>query len=212
MTHFLHSARWRAIWRLLARALLALALLGVLSGVALGAVIARYGARDHAAPADVIVVLGGGTEGTLRRTAHAIALYRQGYAPALLCTGGWALPGEPTEADRCAAAARAAGLPPDAVLAEDHSLTTEENARAAQQVMAARGWQTALIVTDDYHLWRAHWLFGQRGIHAYASPAQLTTGPLGAWDEAGALVREVLAVGWHVARTALGLSDAALPR
>lgn len=205
MLRFLHSERWLSVWRPLSRVLLALEVFGVLVLIGLSAVIIRYGARDHAAPADLIVVLGGGPEGTLRRTEHAIALYRQGYAPALLCTGSYTRPGQTAEANRCAAAALTAGLPPDAVLIELESRSTEENAIAAQKVMDGQGWNTALIVTDDYHLWRAHWLFERQGLHTYASPAQITTGPLGTLDEARSLVRELLAVGWYAGKELLGL-------
>ena len=205
MIRFLHSARWRAVWRPLSRALLALEVIGVLVLIALGAVIARYGAHDHAAPADLIVVLGGGQGGTERRTEHGVALYRQGYAPVLLCSGGAVTPRDIAEANRCAAAALEAGVPADAILTELESRSTEENAIAAQAIMQAHGWDTALIVTDDYHLWRAHWLFERQGIHTYASPAQITTGPLGTVEEARAVVREVLAVGWYVGKQLLGL-------
>ena len=69
--------------------------------IALGALavtIVRYGATDRARPADVIIVLGGGDVGTARRAEHAAALYHAGYAPHVLCTGGYSAAGADIEA------------------------------------------------------------------------------------------------------------------
>ena len=56
----------------------------------------RLGQQDHAQPSDVIVVLGArvnadGSPGSdlTSRTYHAVDLWQAGYAPSIICTGGF---------------------------------------------------------------------------------------------------------------------------
>ena len=178
---------------------------GALGLVGLAIIIARYGAADRARPADVIIVLGGGESGTTRRTLHAVALYRRGYAPAILCSGAYGPDESISEGGRCAQIARREGVPPDAIIVEERSRSTEENAIESAAIMRARGWSSAVLVTDDYHLWRATWLFTEYGMPVWPSPAQQTTAPLSLGEETWGVGREVLAVGWQAAKTLLGL-------
>ena len=178
---------------------------GTVTLYALGAVIMHYGSIDRARPADVIVVLGGGDAGTTRRTIHAAALYRQGYAPFVLCTGD-IIGDEPiSEAERCAQVARQHGVPAAAIVKDEISRSTEENAIQSAAIMQTRGWQDAVLVSDDYHLWRAKWLFEEKGIAVWPSPAQVTTGSLPVSELFYSLLREVAAVGWQVGKSLLGL-------
>src|SRR5258708_4085370 len=70
-----------------------------------------YGRIDQAQPAQAIIVLGAGVlksgqpGASLRaRTLHAVALYKQGFAPKIICTGGLGKypPAEATAASRLA--------------------------------------------------------------------------------------------------------------
>jgi uncharacterized SAM-binding protein YcdF (DUF218 family) len=198
-------------WR---RGLAAIMLTGIGAGTvtlyALGAVIMHYGAVDRARPADVIIVLGGGDIGTTRRTLHAAALYRQGYAPFVLCTGD-IIGDEPvSEAERCAQVAHQQGIPAAAIVKDEISRSTEENAIRSAAIMQAHGWQDAVLVSDNYHLWRAKWLFSETGITAWTSPAQVTTGPLPVSELFYSLLREEVGVGWQVGKSLLGLPDTRL--
>lgn len=202
MTRFWHQfhTRLRRHWR----GLLIAAGIFVLAGVAFVGVSAilllRYGSVDRARAADVIVVLGGGPASTERRTRHAIELYHEGYAPYIVCSGGRAW--TTSEADRCARRAEWRGVPPEAIVVEDQSQSTEENAIEVAKIMAARGWDSAIIVSDDFHLWRAQWLFEEQGVpHVWTSPAD----PVSTRDQIVSVVREVAAIGWHIGKSALGL-------
>jgi uncharacterized SAM-binding protein YcdF (DUF218 family) len=175
----------------------------VLGGLAIH--IWRYGAVDRARQAEVIIVLGGGPEGTTRRTIHAAALYRAGYAPVVLCAGGYAPAGAVSEGARCAQVAVQHGVPPQAIVVEERSLSTEENAIQAAVLLRARGWTEAVLVSDDFHLWRARWMFAREGIRAWTSPAQATTGALALREEGAGVGREVAAAGWFVVKTVTGL-------
>jgi uncharacterized SAM-binding protein YcdF (DUF218 family) len=119
-------------------------------------------ARD--ARYDAIVVLGcrvdpGGLPSLslARRTRLAVELYERGHAPRLLFTGGRGrFP--PSEAEAAAALAASLGVPPRAILLEDRSTSTEENARfAAEDLEASR----ILLVSDAYHLARAKRVFAR---------------------------------------------------
>jgi uncharacterized SAM-binding protein YcdF (DUF218 family) len=175
----------------------------VLGGLAIQ--VWRYGAVDRVRAAEVIIVLGGGEEGTTRRAIHAAALFRAGYAPMVLCAGGYAPAGEVSEGARCAQVAAQYGVPSQAILVEERSMSTEENAIEAAALLRARGWTEAVLVSDDFHLWRAHWMFAREGIRTWTSPAQVTTGALGLREEGSGVGREVAAAGWFVVKTVAGL-------
>jgi uncharacterized SAM-binding protein YcdF (DUF218 family) len=168
---FLVSARLR---RFVVRVII-LWLAGILL---LGVIIYLYGRIDHAQPADVIVVLGAGIRADnrpgaalIRRSEQAATLWKKGLAEHVICSGGF--PGHATrsEADACGELLRAEGVPASAILLEESSRSTEENAFYTRQIMDMHGWQTAIIVSDGFHLLRATWLFNQVGIANYTSPA-----------------------------------------
>ncbi len=194
--------RWLRRWAVRGIALGVAALILVLGMLAI--TIVRYGATDRARPADVIIVLGGGDEGTTRRAEHAAALYHAGYAPNVLCTGGVSAGGAPIEAERCAQVMRAAHVPAQAVTLERSSRSTAENARATAAIMDAHGWRDAVLVSDDFHLWRARWLFERQGVRVYSSPAQGTSGPLAPSEQVYAVLREIAAWSWGEVRAQLG--------
>jgi uncharacterized SAM-binding protein YcdF (DUF218 family) len=172
-------------------------------------VIDAYGHHDNAHPADVIIVLGAGlrsdnTPGPalIRRTTHAAELWKAGFAPVIICSGG--KPGIRTrsEADACAELLRGDGIPATAIVLEDRSRSTEENAFESKTIMDAHGWQTAIIVSDKYHLFRANRLFRNAGIPAYTSPAPSDPGPL---EYVVFVAREIVAFHWQLLKEALNL-------
>jgi uncharacterized SAM-binding protein YcdF (DUF218 family) len=177
-----------------------------------------YGTRDAAQPADVIVILGSGArrDGTpsfayLRRIRHAVALYERGYAPYLLCTGGATQWMPISEGESCANYLRGIGIPPEDVLVDNLSMSTEENAIEAAHIMRERGFDTAVLVSDNFHLFRAELLFRAEGITVYPSPAQSTSGALSAFTAVRLTYREVLALGWYAAKTVVGLRCTDIP-
>ena len=160
------------------RRLLLLLLLGVLGW---GGFLDIYGQTDQASPSPVIVVLGsrvlanGEPDDSLRaRTRHAVELYQRGFAPLLLTTGGLDAENHapPTEADAAARLAMHLGVPEAAILEESASTNTWENARNAARICRAHGWTRVIIVSDPYHLWRAHRDFTRAGLTAYPRPAR----------------------------------------
>ena len=201
---------------LLRSVLLALAAIWLAASLSLLTVLHVYGGIDHARPADVIIVLGAGVNrdntpnsAQRARTLRAADLWQQGLAPAIICTGG--LPGVATvtEAQTCRDILAERGIPNSAILLEDRSRSTQENAAYTREIMQARGGQTALVVSDAYHLLRSHWIFSDAGIVAYTSPLDPSYLSLGQVVYTSA--REVLAFEWLIMLKVLNLPFTYVP-
>src|ERR1700689_280895 len=119
-------------------------LLAATLGVSLSSVaraIERQSTVDEARPVDVLVVLGaaeyrGRPSPVLEaRLNHALFLYRQGYAPRILTTGGKG--GDPTFTEGEVAHAYLArhGVPSEAILVESEGETTVQSIAAAVEIM-----------------------------------------------------------------------------
>lgn len=120
---------------------------------------------------DAIVVLGRGVraDGALGlvargRVDRALELYAQRVAPRLIFSGRSALMGDDnpavTEAEAMATYAAARGLPRTASFVEDESRDTIGNAFFTwRRWLRPNGWQSIRVVTTDYHMPRAAWIF-----------------------------------------------------
>lgn len=182
--------------------------------VGLGAAVYLYSRGDGARPADVIIVLGSGlTRGDrpgpalIRRATRAADLYAQGYASHVLCSGGYGIGRTRSEADGCREVLESLGVPRDAIVIEDRSRSTEENALYSHEIMRARGWQEALLVSDGYHLLRARWIFTDEGIPVYTTPA--ADPPL--LNHLSSIGREIVAFHWLFLKKALNLPITYVP-
>jgi uncharacterized SAM-binding protein YcdF (DUF218 family) len=192
-------------------AALAAALIGLTIIVA---VIDAYGLVDRAQPADVIVVLGSRVfpsgrpgQSLARRADHAAVLYHQGYAGHVLCSGGFSEGNTRSEAQVACDRVVAAGVPRAAVSLEQRATSTEENAAYSAAIMRRRGWRSAIVVSDGYHLLRATWMFQRAGIEAYPSPAQVTAGPMNPVERIAREAREVGGLVLFGARVLLGVDE-----
>lgn len=138
--------------------------------------------------ADVIIVLGGATTAALPprahievgesfdRLLHALRLFRADKAPYLLFCGGTieALTGTlESEAWQYLQLALETGVASEQIVLEERSRNTYENALYAEQVMAARGWKSALLVTSASHMPRAMAVFKTLGIEVVAAPTDV---------------------------------------
>jgi uncharacterized SAM-binding protein YcdF (DUF218 family) len=162
---------------LILAAALTVGILGAAFVAALYLWVDREGERDESGPADCIIVLGCAVwpneqpSPALRaRTERGIAVYRAGYAPAvILCGGVGTYP--PAEAEVMRRLMAAAGVPPDALYLDDTSHTTVENLQHARAIMREHGWRSALVVSDPFHLPRACLMARDLGIDARPVPA-----------------------------------------
>ena len=164
----------RTIRRILFVALLAVFAIWVISGSA----VLLWGSRDEAQPAQAIVVLGaaqyaGKPSPVLRaRLDHALDLWNRRLATLLILTGGTG-PGDTTsEAAVGRNYARKHGVPDTAILIENEGRTTSESMRAVAGMLEVRGLQTALLVSDPFHMLRLRILARRFGFIPYTSPTQ----------------------------------------
>jgi uncharacterized SAM-binding protein YcdF (DUF218 family) len=124
---------------------------------------------------DAIVVLGGGHYGWLERpgiqleqlessrVAAGARAWLAGRAPLVVLTGGGA-PGK-TEAGRMAAAITRLGVADSALVLEQRSRSTRDNAQFTAALVKPRGVRTILLVTSSIHMPRAVLLFREAGFH-----------------------------------------------
>jgi uncharacterized SAM-binding protein YcdF (DUF218 family) len=185
------SCRWRSVARW---ALVALVVYQLILAMAIW----WQGARDDRRPADAILVLGaaqwdGEPSPILEaRLDHALALYRQGYAPRLMLTGGVG------DGDRYSEAAVAAhylherGVPPTAILVEEHGRSSRESIHAAADILGGAGLSRVVLVSDPPHMLRILRMAQSAGLEAYGSAAQASPAVGSPAARATFLLREVL--------------------
>lgn len=91
----------------------------------------------------------------VRRASFAADLYRRGFAPVVVLTGGPSLGAPISEARAAAGVCLAGGVPAAALVLEEESLSTLENARCAARLVQGE----ILVVSDPAHLFRARRMF-----------------------------------------------------
>jgi len=138
--------------------------------------IERQATRDEAQPADVILVLGaaeyrGRPSPVLKaRLDHALDLYRRRLAPRIMTTGGAG--GDPvfTEGDVGRDYLTGQGVPPEAIVVEKEGASTVASTALAGEIMRRMGLQSAIVVSDGYHIYRVKKMLEGRGLTVYGSP------------------------------------------
>lgn len=106
------------------------------------------------------------------RLLYGAELYREGKAPTIIVSGGrqpWFKSVEPMSQEM-AEVLEVMGVPKSAILQENQSANTYENALDVKAVMAAHGIGRILLVTSAMHMPRALGLFKRQGIDAIAAP------------------------------------------
>ncbi len=140
--------------------LLCLLLISFIGGTAVGRLRAHAGrwlvVNQAPVRSDVIIVLGGGP---VERVQVAAQLWHRGYAATMLLTGGCLRGHRASQAQTMACQAEHLGVPRVAMLLEDQSRSTLENAQRTLPVLVNHGLTTALVVSSDYHMRRVGILF-----------------------------------------------------
>jgi uncharacterized SAM-binding protein YcdF (DUF218 family) len=137
-----------------------------------------WSSRDEAQPAQAIVVLGaaqyaGKPSPVLRaRLDHALDLWNRHLASLLILTGGTGSGDTTSEAAVGRNYARKHDVPDSAILVENEGRTTSESMRAVAGMLEVRGLQTALLVSDPFHMLRLRILARRFGFTPYTSPTQ----------------------------------------
>ncbi len=134
--------------------------------------------------ADAIVVLGAAVrpdgrpgQALLRRIRHAVALYAAGAAPRLILCGADCHGAGVSEAAAMREVALAGGVPADAILLDERSTSTFENAAETAALLRTHGLGSVILVSEPFHLPRARLLFRLQGV-AVAGVSPAPPGPL----------------------------------
>ena len=139
--------------------------------------------------AEVIVVLGGGTEsadpprpmtevnGAGDRVLYAARLYHQGAAPKILVSGGnldFSTARGETPAEEMADLLALTNVPPEAIWLQSESQNTYEDARFSSQMLEEQNIEKIILVTSALHMPRSLALFEKQGLDVIPAPVDFT--------------------------------------
>ena len=174
--------------------LLALVILWLSSTTGFSNLLARSLELKYLAPveipsAEVMVVLGGGTEpassprsgveinGAGDRVLYAAELYKEGKAAQILLSGGdieWQDTGSTTPAEDMASILIQLGVPESALRLETESKNTYENAVYAKEILDEQGITQILLITSALHMPRAVAIFENQGFEVTPVPVDFS--------------------------------------
>ena len=134
--------------------------------------------QDDRRVSDAIVVLGAaqfdGRPSSIftARLVHARNLWRDDVAPRIITVGGNQVGDRFTEASAGKRWLIDHGVPARRIVVVPTGSNTLSSLSAAQDRMQGRGWSTAVIVTDPWHVLRARSMASDQGIDAALSPTR----------------------------------------
>ncbi|SRR6266702_1533173 len=143
------------------------------------------------ASADVIVAISGGD--TDARAREAISLYQQGWAPYIIFSGAAQDKQGTSNAAAMAQQALGARVPQSAILLDESSVSTADNASQVRPIMLQHNFKRLILVTSPYHQRRASIEFNRRlgdiaviinhptSTDRYWNPNNWWTTPWGLW-------------------------------
>lgn len=144
---------------------------------------------DTLPQAEVIVLLGGGTEPgdpprpmaevntAGDRVLYAAKLYHQGVAPVILVSGGnveFTSDRNSTPAEEMTELLLLLGVPADAIWVQPDSQNTYEDAFYSTEILAENGIDEVILVTSALHMPRSIALFEKQGITVIPAPTDFT--------------------------------------
>jgi uncharacterized SAM-binding protein YcdF (DUF218 family) len=124
--------------------------------------------RTLPSPSDVIVLLSSGcisgrwvTPDGMQRTAGALLLYRQRYAPIIVSSGSQ------RNCDQAGIQSewlKLAGVPEEAIIVERQSTRTYESGQQVSKIMRQRGLRSAVVVASELDVPRVRLVFEKMGM------------------------------------------------
>lgn len=152
------------------------------------------GAKNHLFKADLIVVLGTKVEldgtpsmGLAARLNEAIAVYKQGYAPLILVSGGIGKEGY-SEAKVMAQYLMAHNIPKQAIIQDEMGINTRATAKNTWQYMVSNHLNSVIVISQYYHIPRIRLALHAVGIYkiGQASPSYVS------WRDFFSVPREIV--------------------
>ena len=182
------SFAWRLMWRWLGRVLMSAgALLLAVEFSPLTGIWAKALAGRWSDPSgDVLIVLGSDAskdhligESSYWRSVYAFRAFRKGKFSKILVSGGSNDPGSPV-AEVMRDFLIASGVPPAIIETEVESRSTRENALCVAALLRnVPG--TKVLLTSDYHMWRASRCFKRAGVDVLPRPIPDAVKQSGTW-------------------------------
>lgn len=129
-----------------------------------------FGEKSKPEKSDCIIVLGCKVYGKtpspflVWRTEHALKLYRQGYGKYIVVSGGQGAGEEISEAEAMRRYLLSKGVEDKIILVEDMSGSTMANLINSKDIMREKRLESAIIVSNKYHLKRASLMAKQQEI------------------------------------------------
>ena len=187
------STRRPRIWLAMFAAIAAAALAWV---SAIFWLVSRQASRDESQHADAIVVFGAaeyaGHPSPIYRARldHAYTLFKSGFAPLIITSGGAADDPNFTEGGVGRDYLVSRGVPDGAVIAETQSADTSESASRIANIFRTNRLHTCLAVSDGYHMFRVKRMLESEGVIAWSPrPDSRLTGH---WQRTKVKLREVM--------------------
>jgi uncharacterized SAM-binding protein YcdF (DUF218 family) len=150
----------------------------LISYISLAFFIGNRAESDTKKKSDVIVVLGarsyidGKYNPCLKaRVSHAADLYKEGYAPKLLVSGGNDIEDNVNEAETMKKIAVERGVKAEDILLEKAATSTYENFSLSQQIIKDKNLDSVIIVTEPFHMARASLIADKLQYNYSVSPA-----------------------------------------
>lgn len=149
----------------------------------------RYLPPETPPQAEVIVLLGGGTESgdfprpmteinsAGDRVLYAAKLYHDGAAPLILVSGGnlnYSSARGTTPAEEMTELLILTGVPIEGILQQDQSQNTHEDALYTNEMLAENEIHTIILVTSAMHMPRSKALFENLGLEVIPAPVDFT--------------------------------------
>lgn len=158
---------------------------------------------------EVLIVLGSDSVrdvigwSTYWRCVYAVRAWREGGFRNVVVSGGAGAPGEVPIAERMRDFLLSQGIPASAILVEDGSHSTRENALKSKPVLDGLPGRKILL-TSDYHMFRAYRTFRRAGIDIQPRPlpdaAKEVSRRLNRWPVFLGLCEETAKIGYYFAR------------
>lgn len=151
--------------------------------------------QEKISRADAIVVFGaaeydGRPSPVFRaRLDHAYSLFREGFAPVVITTGGAAADPNFSEGGVGHDYLMRRGVPESALIAETQASDTGESARRLAVIMRANGMKSCIAVSDAYHVFRIRKMLEREGFQVYLAPRP-DSRPHTVWQRAMAILHE----------------------
>jgi uncharacterized SAM-binding protein YcdF (DUF218 family) len=145
--------------------------------------------------ADAIVVFGaaeydGRPSPVFRaRLDHAYDIFRQGFAPTVITTGGAAADPNYSEGGVGHDYLMRRGVPEMALIAETQASDTAESAQRVAVIMRTNRMKSCIAVSDAYHVFRIRKLLEHEGLQVYVAP-RADSRPKSLWQRGVFILRE----------------------